>query len=452
MLGSVDVQRVVDRLGEAMTERDRGALVDVLADDHELVPAEPGHGVRGPDGRHQPPAEADQQRVAGRVAVEVIDRLEPVEVDEQHARHARIAPGARERVDQPLTAQRAVGKAGERVMERVVAHPLLPAQPPERGREDVRDAAQEVLLLLAEVALDADRAEDLVADGDLEAGRLVAVRAPRGERHAVVEHGNMAERERLAHPLDRLQRQVGDVRAGQRAGAQRRHRGLLARLALQARHRLAVGGHVAPDGQQQRPGLGLDDPPAHLADELRPVAPQAVRTDGEAQRMLGLEVQVHVARVARPDALRPEGLDRLTDQLVVFVSEQRLRQRIGEHDPPVPPGGDRRVGQALEHGAQRGLAPAQARLHLRHVLGFDADGRKEQRLERARIPIGVCVLAQLDESLFPLRSVEQSFLETGLMLGVRRRAVAAALFARIHRHGAGRTTRPMGSARTTWSG
>ena len=318
-------------------------------------------------------------------------------------------------VDQPLTAERAVGESGERVVQRVVAHPLLAAQAPERGREHVRDAAEEVLLFLAEVALDADLAEDLIAHGDLEADGLRAVGAPGRERLAVVQDGDVIEREGLAHPFDRLQREIGDVRPGQGAGAERRHCRLLTRLALQPRHRLAVGGHVAPDGQQQRPGLGLDDPPAHLADELGPVTAQAVRADGEAQRVLGLEVELHVARVAPPDALRPQDLDRQTDQLIVFVSEQCLGQRVGEDDPPVTAGSDRRVGQSLEHRAQRGLAPAQAPLHLPHVLGFDADGRKEQRLERARVSIDVCVLAQVDQSLFPLRSVEQSFVETGLI-------------------------------------
>ena len=180
VLDPVDVERLVDRLGQAAAERDRGALVDVLADDDELVAAEPRHGVRRAHGRHQPPRERDQQRVARRVAVEVVDGLEVVEVDEQHAGGALVAAGARQRVDQPLAAERAVGQPGQRVVQRVVAHPLLAAQPAHRGREHVRDAAQEVLLVLAELVVDddADLAEDLVAGADLEVQRALAVLAP----------------------------------------------------------------------------------------------------------------------------------------------------------------------------------------------------------------------------------------------------------------------------------
>ena len=84
--------------GDAPSERQRGALVDVLADDDELVAAEPRDGVGGPHGGGHPAGERDQQRVAGGVAEEVVDALEVVEVDEQHGRGgARPARRARAR-------------------------------------------------------------------------------------------------------------------------------------------------------------------------------------------------------------------------------------------------------------------------------------------------------------------------------------------------------------------
>ena len=154
---------------------------------------------------------------------------------------------------------------------------------------------------------DADLAEDLVAGADLEAQRGAARRrAPGGQRDRLADHERARQRERLAQLLDRLGRQVGDVRARQRALAQRRDGRDLRRLALHARERLAVGGHVAPDRQQQRAGLGLDDAPAHLADELGAVAAQAVRAGREAQRVVGREVELHVARVALAQALGPQ--------------------------------------------------------------------------------------------------------------------------------------------------
>ena len=162
------------------------------------------------------------------------------------------------------------------------------------------------------------------------------------------------------------------------------------RLALHARERLAVGGHVAPDRQQQRARLGLDDAPAHLADELGPVAAQAVGAGREAQRVVGREVELHVARVAVAQALRPQHLDRLAEQLVVVVAEQRLGVGVDEHDPPVAAGGDRRVRQALEHRAQRGLAPAQALLQAYGIDGLGcthAHGREEEGFQVPRIVV-----------------------------------------------------------------
>ena len=74
MLDPVDVERLVDRLGQAPAERDRRALVDVLAHDDELVAAEPRDGVVGPH-RAAAVARLDRTRVTGRVPVEVVDRL-----------------------------------------------------------------------------------------------------------------------------------------------------------------------------------------------------------------------------------------------------------------------------------------------------------------------------------------------------------------------------------------
>ena len=78
----------------------------------------------------------------------------------------------------------------------------------------------------------------------------------------------------------------------------------------------------------------------------RAVAAQAVGADREPQRVVGREVQLHVARVAVAHALRPEDLHRLADQLVVFVSEQaprraRWRRRSGRRArrPPSRPAG-----------------------------------------------------------------------------------------------------------------
>ena len=63
-----------------------GHLVDPvdLADHHELVAAEAGHGVGGAHALSQPVGGLHQQLVAGAVAEAVVDDLEVVEVEEEH--------------------------------------------------------------------------------------------------------------------------------------------------------------------------------------------------------------------------------------------------------------------------------------------------------------------------------------------------------------------------------
>jgi hypothetical protein len=86
----------------------------------ELVSAQPGHGVRGPQRRLQSPAQLDQQFIARSVAQRVIDLLEAVEVHHQH-RHpgVRVSPGLDRLLD--ATAKRgAVREPGQRVVQRLV--------------------------------------------------------------------------------------------------------------------------------------------------------------------------------------------------------------------------------------------------------------------------------------------------------------------------------------------
>ena len=52
--------------------------------DDELVAAEPGDGVRAADDVLQARAERDEEVVAGLVAERVVDRLELVDVEQQH--------------------------------------------------------------------------------------------------------------------------------------------------------------------------------------------------------------------------------------------------------------------------------------------------------------------------------------------------------------------------------
>ena len=80
----------------------------------------------GPKLRLQPFAECDQQLVPDRVAEAVVDELEAVDVEEQHpAAIAGIALGAAQRELQVVEEERSVRESGERVVQGVVAQPLL---------------------------------------------------------------------------------------------------------------------------------------------------------------------------------------------------------------------------------------------------------------------------------------------------------------------------------------
>ena len=65
--------------------------VQVAAHDGELVAAEAGDGVAGPDHRGDALGHLGEDEVAGAVAVAVVDRLEAVEVDVEHG-HQRSRP------------------------------------------------------------------------------------------------------------------------------------------------------------------------------------------------------------------------------------------------------------------------------------------------------------------------------------------------------------------------
>ena len=89
----------------------------VLEQHGEFVAAEARRGVRRARALRQAGGDGAQQVVAGGVADAVVDRLEAVEVDEEHA-EVGLAPGRHvERVLQAVQEERAVGQPGEGVVE-----------------------------------------------------------------------------------------------------------------------------------------------------------------------------------------------------------------------------------------------------------------------------------------------------------------------------------------------
>ena len=111
-------------------------------EDGELVAAHPGHRVLAADGLDQALADLLDEDVAGGVPVGVVDRLEVVEVDEEHA--DRLAHPARpdELLLDPVLEQPAVGEAGERVVPRHVGDLLQQLQVLDGGGGLVGQSAQ----------------------------------------------------------------------------------------------------------------------------------------------------------------------------------------------------------------------------------------------------------------------------------------------------------------------
>jgi hypothetical protein len=121
-----------DRLGQAVQHAlgDGDGLRrhrEPVEQDHELVPAEPGDQVARADAVEQALGDHHEQPVAGVVAERVVDRLEAVEVEQEHGEPAggRLA-GPGHGPFQPRREHRAVRQPGERVMERLMGQ-LAPA-------------------------------------------------------------------------------------------------------------------------------------------------------------------------------------------------------------------------------------------------------------------------------------------------------------------------------------
>ena len=135
-------QLLVDPLGHAGGV---GLGVDGVEQHGELVAAQARQRVARPQAALEPARGPDQQLVAGLVAHAVIDRLEAIEIEVEQ-REQRIAQGAPRAVKQVLQAieeQRAVRQRRQRIVERPPLKLLLR------------------LLALADVARDAERADDV---------------------------------------------------------------------------------------------------------------------------------------------------------------------------------------------------------------------------------------------------------------------------------------------------
>ena len=89
------IERPTQILENPLSDLDRGLrAVEVLQQHHELVAAEARRRVAGADALREPLGHVDQRLVAGAVAEAVVDRLEVVDIEEDHPKLA-AARGAR---------------------------------------------------------------------------------------------------------------------------------------------------------------------------------------------------------------------------------------------------------------------------------------------------------------------------------------------------------------------
>ena len=85
--------------------------------DRVLVAAEAGHRVSRADGSPQPAGDLDQHLIARRMAVGVVDVFEVVDVEVEHGDPAPFPRHRSYRLLQPVGQQRAVGQAGQRIVQ-----------------------------------------------------------------------------------------------------------------------------------------------------------------------------------------------------------------------------------------------------------------------------------------------------------------------------------------------
>src|SRR5262249_59408399 len=131
--GDVDRGAVVgegwaERVADA-TDEGRGLVVVLRPErqDDELVPADPRDGVARAHDVFETPCERAEDGVARAVAAQVVDVLEPVEVDDDERERLAVPARAPERLLDPVLEQDTVREARQRGAERVT---LLAVPPP----------------------------------------------------------------------------------------------------------------------------------------------------------------------------------------------------------------------------------------------------------------------------------------------------------------------------------
>ena len=186
---SVEGERLGQRLAHALDRVVHGARApaEVGQHDDELVAAEARHEVALAHAAPQPPRDLAQRRVARRVPVRVVDRLEAVEVEHHDPDRARPRAGPRQRRLERALQRAPVGEPRQRVVVGLVAGPAVLLDP---GRHVVVGRDRAVLLagvVVERVRVDLDPQQRAVPADEAHdvAGDLLALQRAR-QRQPVV--------------------------------------------------------------------------------------------------------------------------------------------------------------------------------------------------------------------------------------------------------------------------
>ena len=284
-LVAVDHERPRQLLGDPPPDGERAAVaVDALAQDGELVTAQPRHGVMRADGGPDPHPRLAQHVVARAVAEAVVEALEAVEVDEQHGDAALPVATPLERVLEAVVEHRPVREAREVVVDRQVGELDLGALAVDRVADRPLERAGVDLV-----------ADEIVLRAGLhrrERERRVAVGAEHDDRD--VGSGRLEPCQR-AHRLElragRVEQDARHARAGEVVGR------LGDPLVVHARDPQALGGE---EGEVAGPaGLAHDEQPGAHA-RLADVGPRPVVVTSGRRCLSGRPRKASPSSVCRP--------------------------------------------------------------------------------------------------------------------------------------------------------
>ena len=438
MLSRTESRRpwIENGLRTAPTRRSCDVLGDLRAagldQDGELVAAEPRRQLLGTHVAAQALGEGDEQLVAGRVAEVVVDRLEPVQVDEEHDRLGAVGRCALERLVDAGVEEAPVRQARERVVERLVAElrleigelgeRLLELLVLEQQRRVAREGAEELLVLLSErrhlvgavadeqhaeqAVLAHERGEDRVLEAAL--GQVGVERRPSRRSRAIVTSPP------LASSASSAPRSAADMSAGSSSElAVRPHRAAerpLTRIERQHQELGVLGAEQSTRGAQQLVDAGVElgrvlaarhrvveRLDVVVAAALEPVGAQSERAGGGRQEQRGRP------RTGRVPAMSPRPAPGWRPSACPGTRRPRSSSRARWRDAPRRATRQRRRGRsrspprARPRPARRASPPAGTRRVPSTIARKMAD--RERRAQRA--------LGEVEDDLErPLAAVE----------------------------------------------